>query len=330
MDIEEFLLAEGRIEHIVSVGAPVAVDIFGAGVAHTCCLVVHHKVADAVARLGEHQGCHHAALLRSIVGIEHGAKVVVPRRLEARVTHGDVQRVAVVHHFEQVGHRGLRSRTAIAQVEVGGLVEAIAETYLGRNVEYLAHHYGVDVLARAFVFQACALRVEIHACIEANGLGVVAQTYVDCVVVILVGGVLTIVEVAHGHQHICLGGKGADDRVVVGVAKGSVLRPKVGIRRIEEGVKIEARAVAVGIFIGVLIAHLGKQVLGDGLGVAYTYVVVPRNGGLGAVLVEKLARTAIPVSNVGDGKVVALALGVASLCAQRNVAALLTDAAHHI
>ena len=130
MDIEELLLAERRIEHIVSVGVPVTIDILWAGIAHTRCLVVHHKVADAIARLGEHQGCHHAALLRSIVGIEHGAKVVVPRRLEARVTHGDVQRVAVVHHLEEVGHRGLRSRAAIAQVEVGGLVEAIAETYL--------------------------------------------------------------------------------------------------------------------------------------------------------------------------------------------------------
>ena len=130
MDVEELLLAECRVEHVVSVGSPVAVDILGTRVAHTRCLIVNHEVADAVARLVEHQGGHHAALLRGVIRVVHGAEVVVPRRLEARVTHRNVQGVAVVHHFEEVGHRRLRGRTAVAQIEHGRFVETIAETYL--------------------------------------------------------------------------------------------------------------------------------------------------------------------------------------------------------
>ena len=62
--------------------------------------------------------CHDGALASGVVAVVAYKEVVGPRRFQPRVTDGDVQRVGVIDHGEEVSHGRLRSGAAVVDVKV--------------------------------------------------------------------------------------------------------------------------------------------------------------------------------------------------------------------
>ena len=107
MHVEVLLGADGRIEHQVAVGVPVAVDVHRAGIACSGLCIVDSGGADVVVVLVV-VGIYHPShlFLHNIIVVEH-VEPVVPAAAQTCITRADVQRVAVVRHLQQVCHAGL-------------------------------------------------------------------------------------------------------------------------------------------------------------------------------------------------------------------------------
>ena len=110
--------------------------------------------------LGNHeaQAVLDECLLALLLEVE--TEVRGERRLQTGVTHGDRQGVGVVVDVEQLRDAGLRHRTTILYLQVGVLVEAIAQVEGGRDVNHRAH--GIDGLAQILLDVVRALRLQVH------------------------------------------------------------------------------------------------------------------------------------------------------------------------
>ena len=314
-------LPEPRVKHKVARRVPVAADILWAGVARACCVVVDHTVGNGVLGLLEREVERHALLAVSVVAAIRHTQIIVPRGFQTGITERDVQRVGIVNHCQEVGHRRLRSRTAIIDFQYIGLGNLVAETDLRRNVEHLARHERIEILPGTEIVEFCFLGVKRDAHVGADFGGVVANACRCRVVGILIGGVATVVVVAHLRPDVGFRGR---QRANQGIC-GRVAKRTVGIF-----VEIIERTVAVGIFVRELVAHFGKPVLAERLHVAEAHAVVPIRRGIVGVLVGKVARLIVlEIFDRRNAEAAALGVGVAAVGAERNVASVAAQAAHN-
>ena len=72
--------------------------------------------------------------------------VVVEGRLQSRITHLYIQRIGVVLDREQVFHAWLAVASAISEHEVAHLGESDAHGYIGREVQYIALDYRIQLV----------------------------------------------------------------------------------------------------------------------------------------------------------------------------------------
>ena len=175
---------EGGVEHERAGEVPVAVDVLGARGASAGLLVVSNHVANAVARVAVVDMRHHGLLMVLYVVVVEHAQGVGERRLQAGVTHGDVERVAVIDDVEKVGHAGLRRRSTIVYAQGAELREAVTEVERRRNVDDVAH--GVDANALVILDEARALRLHHDADVEVILLTYDAQHELELVNVVLI------------------------------------------------------------------------------------------------------------------------------------------------
>ena len=106
--VEIFPLVEGRVESHPGTRIPIAVNIHGTAVTDTRLGVIDGGITDGAAvDVGPTVEVPAHLLLGDIVIVIH-VEAIVPRTLQSCVTSTDIEGVAVVHHLDEVGHRGLR------------------------------------------------------------------------------------------------------------------------------------------------------------------------------------------------------------------------------
>ena len=89
---------------------------------------------------------------------------MLERGLQSRIASGDVQRVGVVDDIEQVGHARLAGASAVVDLQLRLLGEAVAEADAGGEVADVADDGRVDSLV--FVVQFRALGDEVDTCVQ--------------------------------------------------------------------------------------------------------------------------------------------------------------------
>ena len=92
------------------------------------------------------------------------AQIVGERWLQSRVTHRDVERVAVVSDVEQVAHSRLRCVSAVSHAQVAHLAETVAEVerrrYVGHRARRVLEH------AQIVLHEVRVLRLQEHTHVE--------------------------------------------------------------------------------------------------------------------------------------------------------------------
>ena len=152
---------ESYIERGSAIGAPVAVVVVWTRDAATGILFVGHDIADRVSGtrkaavgteapvalvLGHHETQTILHQRGFTLHLEVGAEVGGERRLQAWVTHGDRERVGVVVDIEQLGDVWLLGLSAELHLQVGVLIETIAQIEGGGKVDNGTH--GVNRLSQ--------------------------------------------------------------------------------------------------------------------------------------------------------------------------------------
>ena len=143
------------------VRVPVAVDVLRSRDAATRRLIIGHDIADAVA--GNLQsgigvetpvalilGHLESQTVGDDFGLAHhlkiGVEVAVEGGLQSRITHRDVQGVGIVVDFKQLRDTGLLRLSAELHLQVGLLIEAIAQVEGRRDIGHRAH--GINGIAQ--------------------------------------------------------------------------------------------------------------------------------------------------------------------------------------
>ena len=260
--VQVLLAVQCRVEHDEGARVPVAADVHGPCVSRTRLGIVDGGRGYAVFGVVVAQVHRPSALFVDVVAVVEGKEVVVPRRAQSGVTGGYVQRVAGVHHLEQVGHRGLRHAGIVAQAQLAGVRDFPSQVYAWGPVEGVPHDGGVELVL--YVVHVRGLRLEVDAGVQSEFLSVLELRIVSChhvglVVIFLVGSVLRVLDVP---------------QIVQCVQCGQVAQVEL-LGRVESGIfglcqeRVDAvhRAVAVGVSILELIGSLQVEVLRDGFGV---------------------------------------------------------------
>ena len=78
------------------------------------------------------------ALLLGIVGVVEQHEVMREGRLQARVTHANIQRIGVISDGEQVLHTGLTTAATVGQTQLAHFGEANAQVHVRSKVGYVA------------------------------------------------------------------------------------------------------------------------------------------------------------------------------------------------
>ena len=171
---------EGEAQHVHRHGAPDAADVGIAGVTATGLLIGGDGRDDAV--LGKIDVGHgHDAALSALGEVaEADVDVVVEGGLQLGVTRDDVERVALVGNRLQLGDAGLLGAHAVAEVEVAGIGELVAEAGIGG---YRPSPAGSDVAGA--VDEVAALghgAVDTDAHVEVVGLAHLAEADAELLV----------------------------------------------------------------------------------------------------------------------------------------------------
>ncbi|EJW95071.1 hypothetical protein EVA_16819 [gut metagenome] len=317
------ILAQSCIEHEHGAGIPVTVDILRSHVAHTSSFVIHHQVADRIVGLVEEDTSTDTLLQLRIIAVVESLETVGPARFQSWVTHGNAQRVGVVHHVQEVGHRRLGSRTIVADVQVLGLGETIAEAHLRRDIEDIAGNQRIDMLSWTFVCHLRLLRIQIHTHIETNGFALVADTQVGGVIHILIGSILAIEQVTRSIEQFVLGRQSTNQRMVQRIVPGV-------LRVVEDFIEVVAGTIVIRIAEVIAITQFGKPILEEGFHVTCTHAVVPVFGRRFAVLVQVFRSITIVIGDIGNGKAIVFAFAISSRQTQRNVASFRIQSTHDI
>ena len=184
------VFTKAEIVHTMCSHTPDTIDIFWTRIAHTCSVIVDNARGDGVRRLREVEAEEHSCLLLWIVATILNLQRIYPRGFQTGITHSNEQRIAIIHHVEQVRHRRLRCRASVVELKLIGLGELVAEAHLRGDVEHFAYHGGIYVLSGAFVRQFCALWIETYASIETDYFIVVAHAQIHTIIEITIGGIL--------------------------------------------------------------------------------------------------------------------------------------------
>ena len=165
------------IEHHRRIHIPVAVDVFRLRRAPTGSLIVCNLVADAVPRVAVVQIGHYGTLVTLDICVIEKPQSVGESRLQSRITHLDIERVAVVHNRQEVAHARLCRRTAIVYPQVAALVEPVAEVERRCPVQHRSRSVGMHT--EIVLHVARVLRLQHYAHIQAVFRAVQAQRHLS-------------------------------------------------------------------------------------------------------------------------------------------------------
>ena len=111
-------------------------------------------------------------------------KTISERRLQPRVTLGNVHRVAVIGDVEQVAHRWLRRCSAVVQSELGHIVRVVAEVKCRGEVEDTARCVSMHV--QIVLYEVRLLRLEHHTCVQTVLVAYQSEHHVELMDVVLI------------------------------------------------------------------------------------------------------------------------------------------------
>ena len=237
---------DAGVEHEGCIDVPITVDILRLSGAPTRIGIVCHLIRYAVARVGVVEEGHYSALVALLISVVEQSQTVGEGRLQSRITHLHVQRVAVVHDVEQVRHTRLRGRSAIVEPQVRLLAYLVAEVQRRTPVHHIALH--VDMRAEIVLLIARMLRLQHHSHVQPVVLLVHAQHHLGIVSVCAILRIAAQVVV-----FIRLDGLRQQRQIAVPSAiLGSDAR-EISLSQVRE---IVGRAVALVEAVGVFVAEL--------------------------------------------------------------------------
>ena len=204
-----------RIKHQGTVHVPVSVNVLRARCPSAGLVIVGHPVTDTVARVAIIQKRHDGPLLAFYIVVVEKPEVVGERRFQSRITHGDIQRVAIVGDIEQLRHARLRGCAPVIDAKIAHLAEAIAEIERRRDISDPTHRVDMNSLIILHVLRL--LWLHHHAHIEIILLTDDTQHQLEVVDIIAIFGITTqpLVEIAS--QRI---GQSGEISVPCTIAKG--------------------------------------------------------------------------------------------------------------
>ena len=179
-------------------------------------------------------------------------EVLGKRRFQTRVTLRDVQRVAVIHHIQQLRDAWLRGCTAIVDAQVAHLREAVTE--IERRAEIGNRADGIRMIAHIIVDKVGALWLNHQTEVEIILASDESHHHLDIVSIVFIFRILA--------QIIILGILPIASYPVEIAAPGAVNRSDA-IKRII--IKTIGAAITLGIAVGKLIAELQEGSLPERL-----------------------------------------------------------------
>ena len=102
IDIPYTCTVDRTVEHESSLHIPVAVDILWLGDSTACTCIIGHLIADTVAGRREVDIGHHTLVVILHEIVVEQSEVLCERRFQPRITHRDIERVAVIYDIEQL------------------------------------------------------------------------------------------------------------------------------------------------------------------------------------------------------------------------------------
>lgn len=243
IDIPDARTIDRTVEHEGSHHIPVAIDILWGCGASTRLLVIFYLIADTVSGGREVDKRHDTLVMILHEVVVEQSEVLRKRRLQARVTLRDVQRVAVIHYIQQLRDAWLRGCTAIVDAQVAHLREAVTE--IERRTEISDCADGIRMIAHIIVDEVGALWLNHHTEVEIILITDESHHHLDIVSIVLIFRILA--------QVIILGILPIVSYPVEIAAPGAVNRSDA-IKGII--IKTVGAAITLGIAVSKLIAEL--------------------------------------------------------------------------
>jgi len=289
IEVEILLRSQSRVEAHPCACVPPSIDIHRTAVADARCSVVDGGIAYGTAvhvGIGIDVPTH--LFFRDVIVVVD-IEAVIPRALQACITRADVERIAVVHHLDEVGHRRLRHIAVVADTQLAVVRNLPSQIEARRPVLDVTN--GVYVDTAFVVLHICALGLPVQTHIEVQLLAVlvlaaVAQHEVDSLVELLVGGILAVhgiarelrkVDAVVDEVHAIIG-------AVVEVGSGNVGETPF-LQRLFQLVIDHHLAITVLEAVLPLITELHDSPLQDGFSIADTSLGTIVLGGRRGVLV---------------------------------------------
>ena len=175
---------DSRVEHQAQTGVPVTIDIFRFGNSTTSIFDIPNHIRDGVPGIAivteQHDGTHVILQVCIVVHLE----AVGERRLQARITLSDVQRVAVISDIKQVAHLRLLCGTAVVDTQLCGVVRTITEVDGRGYIENCT--CGVCMHASVILDEMRLLRLEHQTRIKLVVVADLTEHHVKLVNVVLI------------------------------------------------------------------------------------------------------------------------------------------------
>ena len=189
-------------------------------------------------------------------GIVVHLKVVGKRRLQARVTLGDSQRVAVIGNIKQVGHLRLLGCSTVGQLQLCCVVRTITEVDRRSYVEHGTCSIRINMLV--VLDELRALRLEHQTSIELVVVADLAVHHIELMDVVLIfretAQTILVVLRSEGVRHV---------REIV--IESTIYRLNSAGIEVRNPTVVIGRAVALVIAISELVAELQVGTIGDRL-----------------------------------------------------------------
>ena len=132
---------------------------------------------------------HDTPLKFRIIRIVEQTHRVRERRLQARVTDTDIQRIGVIHNRQQVFHTRLTGTSAIVKAQLAYLGEAITEIDIRSKIEHGTRR--IDHIISFLIRKLGTLWLERHTCTQLILFTNETQRYGCIMIIVSIFGIFT-------------------------------------------------------------------------------------------------------------------------------------------